>query len=310
MKQSRICLVGCGTIGAMHAKNFSDDAALYFYSRSRESAEGFQTKFRGAGVFDDFQAVLESDVDALVIASPPEFHTRQMIAAVQAGKAVLVERPLCTSPDEVVEIERALAAADRPLLMVAENYYYKPSLTFIKQLIADGAVGQIQSVAVQKLTMQQAAGWKSGYGALLEGGIHFVALISDLFDASPASVAATFPNQSSGLSERHAVVELAYEDGATAELRYSWSTPSLTRGVFQHSRIVGDRGHITFESNGIYVCSRWTPRFPGLRDLMGYGAMTQDFLDCVADRTRVPYSNFPRAKRDLQIVFDAYEHLP
>ncbi len=54
---------------------------------------------------------------------------------------------------------------------------------------------------------------------------------------------------------------------------------------------------------------RALPVLPGVRDLMGYGAMTKDFLTCVQDRTQKPYSNFDRAKRDLDIVFQAYNDL-
>jgi hypothetical protein len=43
--------------------------------------------------------------------------------------------------------------------------------------------------------------------------------------------------------------------------------------------------------------------------MMGYGAMTHDFLSCVRDRSEGPYSNFRRAKRDLDIVFRAYADL-
>ena len=259
----------------------------------------------------DFAAVLASDVDAVVIATPPEYHAEQVIAALQANKAVLVEKPLCISLEEVLQIERVLENLEDPLLMVAENYYYKPSLSYIKKLLRLGLVGDVRSVFVEKLTTQKAMGWKSAHGALLEGGIHFVALIVDLFDEAPADVEAVFPGHITGEAERHAITRLTFANGAIAELQYSWNTPSLLKGVFQHSHIQGTNGSITFESNGIYVWHSGgvLPVLPGLRDLMGYGAMTQDFLACIQDRNQKPYSNFKRAKRDLDIVFRAYNDL-
>jgi predicted dehydrogenase len=307
----KICLVGCGQIGALHARNFVGKSDLVFHSRSWQSARHFQKKFLGRGVIADFDVVLESDVDAVVIASPPEYHVDQVIAALQAGKGVLVEKPLCTSPEEVIRIQNVLEQVENPLLMVAENYYYKPSLAYIKELIVDGKLGDLQSVFVKKLTMQTATGWKSAHGALLEGGIHFVALIADLFGTSPIDVEAVFPGHRDGEVERHSVTRLTFDNQATAELHYSWETPSLTKGVFQHSKIEGSVGTLTFESNGIYVRrpGALLPVFLGLRDLMGYGAMTQDFLDCLRDRSLQPYSNFERAQRDLDIVFRAYNDL-
>ena len=306
-QKPRICILGCGRIGALHARNLRGRAALYFCSRSRVSAQKFYTTFHGHGMFGDLNAVLASDIDAVVIASPPDQHKDQVVALLAAGKAVLVEKPMCVSPEELAEIDAALAQVESPLLMVAENYYYKPSLARLKHMIARGHIGEVLAVSVKKLAMQQARGWRSAYGALLEGGIHFVALISDLFDAAPEEVEAVFPGYSGRGAERESILRMVYGNGACGELHYSWQTRSLTKGLFQHSHIDGTHGRIAFESNGLYIYQRGVRiALPGLKDLMGYRAMTTDFLACLHNRTRAPYSNFARAKRELQIVFEAY----
>ena len=319
MRKHRIGLIGCGNIGKVHAGNLFGPAELVFCSRTRARAEEFQQRF-GGQVAESFQDLLAMDeVAAVVIATPPEYHAEQTIAALGAGKSVLVEKPLCASAAEVDQIEVALQEGRPHFVMVAENYYYKPSLAQLKQMMVAGVVGAVRRFEVQKLTQQVASGWKSGYGALLEGGIHFVALIGDLADAvvqggdqptSPTSVSAVFPAGGSGEPERHSQLELMYAGGLEARLRYAWDVPSLTRGAFQHGRILGDEGYIGFESNGLYVWTRGRSgtrlRLPGMRDLMGYGMMTRDFLACLDDPGRVPYSNLARARRDLSIVFEAY----
>ncbi len=305
-----IGLVGCGRIARVHARNLSGQARLYFCSRSRQSAERFQQEFGGAGTMARFEDLIAlPQLEAVLLTSPPQFHAGQVIAALQAGKAVLVEKPLCASPAELDAIEQALPG--RRFLMVAENYYYKPSLSLLKEIIASGAIGQVRSVEVQKLFTQETGGWKSQCGALLEGGIHFVALISALFEAEPLEIEAEFPGREPGKPERHSITRLTYPDGATATLRYAWDVPSFTKGIFQHSRIRGERGRIAFESNGLYAHLRSGQRnklyFPGLGDLMGYKRMTGDFLACLEDSARQPHSDFAKAKRDLGIVFAAYE---
>ena len=309
MGRKQICLVGCGTIGQMHAKHLSDHADLYFYSRSRASAEAFLSTFGGKGVFADYQSVLsDAAIDAVVITSPPEVHEAQVVQALQVGKSVLVEKPMCVSPGEVEAIGEAEAASNA-FLMVAENYYYKPSLEKMKSLITEGAIGTVQSVRVQKVFTQAADGWKAGYGALLEGGIHFVALISDLFDAAPEQVEGIFPDGKVA-RKRHSVTRMRYAGGEQAELHYAWNVKSLTKGVFQHSQIVGDEGKIVFESNGIYFYVLGKHRsgvfFPGFKDLMGTRRMISDFLSCLEEAARRPYSGFEKAKRDLGVVFQAY----
>ena len=309
----RIGFIGCGTIGRRHAQNLKDRARFYFSSRSLASAEAFQKAF-GGSVCANWEAMLAlPEIDAVIICSPPQFHLPQILAALNAGKAVLVEKPMCINAEEVTAVEQALATCPNPLLMVAENYYYKPSLKRTKEAIAAGYLGVVQSMRVKKLFTQQTAGWKNQYGALLEGGIHFVALISDLFDAAPQTIQAIFPKHHPGQAERHAQLNLGYAGNIRVTLEYAWNIPSRTKGLFQHCRINGSDGYIVFESNGIYLrlASRQRHRlhFP-LKDLMGYGAMTDDFLACLENRQRQPYSDFAKAKRDLQIIFDAYAQLP
>jgi predicted dehydrogenase len=203
-------------------------------------------------------------------------------------------------------------SGDVPLL-VAENYYYKPSLRQIQWIIEQGFVGEVREVQLRKCFSQAAAGWKSGYGSLLEGGIHFVALLSGILNKTPQQVQAEFPGYEAGLPERHSITRLHYAGGVRATLHYAWNVFSPTKGLLQHSRILGDEGRIVFESNGLYVHLKGKRRtrlyFPGFADMMGYGAMARDFVECLNEPGRQPLSGFAEAQRDLDIVFQAYKEL-
>ena len=308
----RVCLVGCGAIGRLHAKNLVGRVELSFHSRTRTSAETLSRQCGGGPVFATYAEVLDSAVDAVLISSPPAAHCSQVVAALAADKAVLVEKPLCATAGDLAAIDAAAAAHPDALLMIAENYYYKPLLKRLKWIIRQGFIGQVRQVTLGKRCMQQAAGWKSSYGALLEGGIHFVALGADLFADAPQRVTAEFPGHREGEPERNSVVRLEYASGAELVLRYAWNAFSLTKGTFQHARILGTEGRVIFECNGLYVRLQGRRKrlyLPGVRDLMGYQGMTQDFLQCLQEPGRKPYSDLARAKRDLGIVFAAYKGL-
>ena len=74
----RIGLLGCGAIGRVHARNLAPQAELVFCSRTRARAEGFGQEFGGVGVCERYEDLLAMDeVDAVVIATPPEVHTAQ-----------------------------------------------------------------------------------------------------------------------------------------------------------------------------------------------------------------------------------------
>jgi predicted dehydrogenase len=310
--KKNICIVGCGNIGRFHARNLAKFSNLYFHSHSKDSAEKFNQNFNGKGIFHSFDAVMKSpEIDALVISSPPDFHKEQIVRSLQAGKSVLVEKPMCISEAEIAEIGKVLEQMNgNAFLMIAENYYYKPSLKLIKHLLYEGCIGEIQTVDVKKTFVQQVVGWRTQYGALLEGGIHFVAIISAIFDDAPTKIDACFPGMEAGEIERHSVTEMQYRNKAFARLTYSWKTRSLSKGVFQTSSIIGDKGKIVFESNGIYVLLKSDQKtclyLPHLPDVLGYKAMTADFLGCLDGKRGAPYSDFDKAKRDLGIVFRAY----
>ncbi|MEW6752262.1 MAG: Gfo/Idh/MocA family oxidoreductase [Candidatus Latescibacterota bacterium] len=309
----RVCLVGCGRMGRMHARCLAGHVELSFHSRTPASARRLRDQVGSGPVLERWEDVLAPGIDALVLASPPAQHAPQAIAALRAGKPVLVEKPLCTTPAELEGLGSALWHAGAPWLMVAENYYYKPMLRLLHDLLRQGHLGLLQEVHLRKECRQQAAGWRSEYGALLEGGIHFVALAGGLLDQEPEAVEACFPGHRPGYPERRSHLRLRYPGGVNATVRYAWDRPALLRGIFQHSRIVGSEGRITFESNGLYVHLRAGESrrlcFPGLADLMGYRAMARDFLRCL-EGGGPPLSDFARARRDLNVVFAAYANLP
>lgn len=309
----KICIVGCGGIARVHAKNLLGAVELSFVSRRRESAEAFSKEFGAGQVYESYEEVLASDVDGVVICTPPNLHAEQVVAALAAAKGVMVEKPMCISAEEVAAIAAAVAAQPDVPLVVAENYYYKPSLKRIQSLVDQGFIGAVQDVQVRKCFSQASEGWKNSYGALLEGGIHFIALVSAIMGRAPERVVAEFPGHSAGAPERHSITRMQYGNGARAELHYAWNSFSPTKGIFQHSRVVGDKGQIIFESNGIYVRIASPAHkklyFPGFADMMGYGAMARDFVDCLQEQGRRPHSGFAEAARDLEIVFSAYKGL-
>ena len=135
--------------------------------------------------------------------------------------------------------------------------------------------------------------------------------MTSLVRSDTVDVQAEFPGLVDRQPERHTSLEVTFGNGVTGELVYAWDTPSLTRGTFQHSEIVGSEGRIVFESNGIYAMClgrQHALKFPGLSDLMGYGAMMDAFLRLLQGEPSS--SGYAKASQDLGIVMSAYEQLP
>lgn len=242
----------------------------------------------------------------MVVATPPGQHLDLTLAALSAGKHVVVEKPAWPRAADVRRVRAAAAAVARQVL-VAENYAYKPLLRRLRALLGEGAVGEPRFITVNAMRAQHAPGWRedSAVGALYEGGIHWLSLLADL-GFSIARVYGIRPGPRSG-PDRSMLVVLEYVEGPVATLHYSWEVPTLLRGLGL-SRIAGTQGVITFETNGVFVLMRGRRRgfwAPQLTDVAGYQAMWNDFLAALRTGAE-PRMSLVAAERDLSLVEAVY----
>jgi predicted dehydrogenase len=92
----------------------------------------------GAAAYTDFrQMILSEHLDAVDICLPHHLHAEAILAAAQAGKHILCEKPLCLTVQEANQVQRAVNAAG-VTLMCAHNQLYLPAVTKAKQLLDSG----------------------------------------------------------------------------------------------------------------------------------------------------------------------------
>jgi predicted dehydrogenase len=304
-----IVIIGCGKIAAQHLGRLKGRSELGFFSRSPDTAQVFSEKF-GGFLYRRFEDVVaDPKVRALWITSPPESHKDYLIPAIQKNLAIFCEKPLCTNATDLSLVFAAAQNHPGARLMIGENYLYKPVLRQIQMWLSAGDLGPIKKVLIKKEFTQGARTWKAGLGALLEGGIHFVSFLNELFEPHLLSVEESTLKMNQDGVDRSAVVRARSSGGAVAELRYSWATPAALKGLFQHSRIECENGSIVFESNGLYArrvgpSGAQTKVF--LSDVAGFQAMTDDFFKCINPGMWAPVSSLQKAKRDLDFVFETY----
>jgi len=307
----KMAFLGCGNATRMHSKTLAKRPVRRFYaSRSGDHASEYNERFGGAGSFPSYEAAIaDPDIDAVFVATPPDTHLELTLAALRAGKHAIVEKPPFLRSSDFAQVREA-AAAGGVRAYVAENYFYKPLLACLQELLAEGAIGDPLFVSFNALKTQQVSGWRNdrgvaGGGALYEGGIHWVSFAASL-GLPELTVHGSRPCPDGG-PERSMMLALRYGDGPVGSLLYSWEVPSLFKGL-RISRIWGREGSITFESNGIFVLVRGRRKrvlFPGLRDIAGYGAMFDDFLRSMRDDDKPAY-DLDLAERDLRLVEQAY----
>jgi len=311
-----LAFLGCGRIAAEHARRLASFPNLMCSFASRDPARSiaFAQRLGRGRAYGSYAATLtDATVDAVVITTPTALHLPLTLEALQAGKDVIVEKPAFPRSTDFDQVEAAASASHRRVL-VAENYAYKPLAVVLREIVRSGEIGEVRYLTINALKHQVGDGWRgdevlAGGGALFEGGIHWVNLLSGL-GLTPESVQAYRPGGLEGI-ERSLLVVMQYEEGAIGTLHHAWDTQSVSRGL-RISRIYGTLGSVAFESNGLFVLVRGRGSrliAPGWGDIGGYRAMFADFLSCLRDGQE-PRMTLARARRDLELVEAAYRSLP
>jgi predicted dehydrogenase len=309
----RLCFLGCGWAAGLHSRTtrgLRPAVRCSYASRTPEKARALNAKHDGAGAFGSYDEALRSDaVDVVMVLTPPVSHLEWTLAALGAGKDVILEKPPVLRSSDFDAIVQACRDTGR-LVYVAENYYYKPLLAKVRETLQSGAIGEPLFIHLNAVKRQRTGNWRddeatAGGGALYEGGIHWVNFAGSL-GYEIRAVRAARPGAHAGL-ERSMALLLEYAEGPVGLLSYSWEVASPLKGL-RISRIYGREGSIAFESNGLFVASsggRWGVYFPGLHDIQGYKGMFADFLRAWRARTE-PRMTLARARHDLEVVEAAY----
>lgn len=229
--------------------------------------------------------------DAVVIVSENARHAELAIAAANAGKHILCEKPLVISEEEGQAVLAAAAKANIRL-MTAFPCRFAPSWPKLKERVQEGAIGTIRAIcATNRGTCP--FGWfvepaKSGGGAMIDHVVHVADLLRDLLGHEPLRVQAQIGNNMYGQEwDDTAMVTLEYPDGVFATLDSSWSRP---KGYYTWGdvtmKVIGDNGVIELDMFGSHVDATSANGF-GIR---GYGnnpdaGMVNEFVRaCLDDR--------------------------
>lgn len=231
----RFAVVGCGT-AANHihlpALRSAGAEVTVFASRSLASAEATCEAWGSGAVEARWEdAVVRDDVDAVVIATPNAQHHAVAMAALGAGKHVLVDKPMART---VAEADEMIAAADRAatVLVPFQNTRFSPPFSAAAQKVGEGAIGDVTGFRVAfghagPQAWAPRATWfferaTAGGGCLIDLGVHAVDLVRAVTGDDVTHVSAVL-NGKAGDVETDAQLLLRLRCGAIGSVHASWS---------------------------------------------------------------------------------------
>ena len=280
-----------------------------------------QTARRRAAELDavaylDFrQMILEADLDAVDICLPHYLHAEAIIAAAEAGKHILCEKPLCLTVQEADRVRLAIEAAG-VTLMCAHNQLFLPPVAKAKELLDQGILGTVYEVHTTDSFYNdfdpQNMGWRaaaatSGGGELIDTGYHPTYLMLHLAGGSPVEATALLSRHRLRFMEGEdsAQVLVRFDNGVVGHLVTSWAydPPPGTEKL----SVVGERGSLLSDGRSLVVTLRGSgSQTYDFEDVDTYVSEIGHFADCLSSGTR-PLHTEKEGIEVLGLILAAYE---
>jgi predicted dehydrogenase len=248
------------TIGILGAAGIAVNAMIWPVRRRDDARIGAVASRSSAGkyadehgidrAYDRYEDLLgDPDIDLVYNALPPSMHARWTIAALQAGKDVLCEKPFTMTAAEATRVVDAAATAGRRAIEAFHDHYH-PLSGWIRDTVAAGTLGRVHHAeAVFTGSNPYAPGTlrhepSLGGGALMDLGCYPVHWVRWLFPGRPVVTRAAAANNPAG-ADLNIDAELEFPGGVTAVLR-----ADMTEGVPLRSALTldGERGRLVAEN--------------------------------------------------------------
>lgn len=238
MRTVRVGVAGIGIMGSNHARVLSElpGAELVAIADPDMAQAERVANFLGCEAVGDHRALLDLDLDAVIVAAPTHLHHPIALDVISSGTSVLVEKPVASTAEEGREIVAA-AQAKNVTLMVGHVERFNPAVQAVKDAIRGE---ELLSVAITRVGPFPPR--MSNVGVVIDLAVHDIDLIrwftgSDIVEIQPQTTSA--------IAEREDIALLQFRtaSGVLAHINTNWLTPFKARTVHVATRkkyVIGD----------------------------------------------------------------------
>lgn len=242
-KQVNVAVIGCGYWGPNLIRNFSQTQNARLYACCDLDNSRLQTikkQYPSVKITSDCNELFnDSNVDAVVIATPISTHFKIAKEALEHGKHVLIEKPLANSVKEAAELVK-IAAQNKKILMVGHTFEYSPPVNKLKEIINSGEIGDIYYLDSFRVNLGLFQPDKS---VIWDLAPHDLSIILYLLGKKPKSVSAYGKGYVKGHIEDVAYILIKFDNNIMAHLHVSWLAPCKLR----RTTIVGNKKMIVYD---------------------------------------------------------------
>ena len=324
MKPIQLGIIGCGIAAReLHwpaLVTMKDTFEVTMVCNHTEpKAKSFAELVGGVGYVTDYHELLSSDsVEAVSVILPFVLNRTVTEDAIKAGKHVIVEKPLAGSITDAKEMVSFGERFPSLVMMVAENFRYRPLYARVKELLDERAVGKPYAVIWNFFTDVGSAAnkpylstrWRIDHtypgGFLTDGGVHITAVLRDLFgNIRSAKALTTCVNPKAGKVDTM-ISQFVFESGLMCSVNQFYSSKGLRVNSLH---IFGDSVTLVVDNYTGSIAVKHEGKEDSIvktEDERGYVGEYEDFYRAIRTGTPV-VCTFEEAKNDLQAILCALE---
>ncbi len=333
MEKVRVGVIGSGFIGHIHVdglKRVPEAEIVAVASRTPGKARRFAEERGIPYAYEDYRQLLaRDDIQAVTVGVPNYLHEEVVIAAAEAGKHIMCEKPFTTTMRAARNMLAAVKNAGVKLVY-GEMLCFAPKYVRAKRLVQEGALGKVFLVKQSEEHDGPHSPWfwdvnLSGGGVLLDMGCHSIEFARWILDRpqvrSVSATLGTFVHRDRTQGEDHAICIIEFENDAIAIAENSWAK---TGGIDDRCEIYGSKGNTRADlihGNALITHSKvgygyavekadttvgWT--FTGFEEEWNYGfpQEMQHFINVIKGREE-PVERGEDGLEVLKIIHAAYQ---
>ena len=324
----KVGVIGYGYWGPNLVRNFMEapgSTVVSVCDLRPERLEVLTVRYPSIQIGNDYTELLrDSSIDAIVIATPVSSHFELGMAALKAGKHVLIEKPLAANAAQASQLIDEAASSKR-VLMVDHTFVYTAAVRKIRELITSNALGDIYYYDAVRVNLGL---FQHDVNVIWDLAIHDLSIMEYELPAKATAVSATGISHIPGQPENVAYITLFFPNAQIAHVHVNWLTPVKVR----HTLIGGSEKMILYDdlepSEKVKIYDRgvtlsqspeavyemlvsyrsgdmWAPRLDATEALQ---TEAQHFIDCIEHGTQ-PETDGGAGLRLVKIVEAAEKSL-
>lgn len=242
MKNLRFGVIGWGYWGPKIARNLDSlpgAAVTIVADTDTRRLENLAVNQPWIQTTTQIEDVFQSDVDAVVIATPVSTHFQLARKALLHGKHVLVEKPLTTCVAEAEELVE-IARQQQRILMVGHTFEYNPAVNELRKLMQSGDLGKIYCIEAERVNLGL---FRNDINVIWDLAPHDISILLYLIDKKPEKIKVQAHAHVQSNIEDVAHLDLEFADGMNAHIHVSWLHPCKIRRV----TVIGDARMVVYD---------------------------------------------------------------